>query len=318
MRVFTTGMLLCGGGHYFGTFAPGMARSYKNNEAPVYALDAFSKKAHDSAFYIEKMETHLHDHKFISKPHKHDFYLLLYITSGGGTHNIDFKSYPVSPGSFFLMTPGQVHSWNLTPGTDGFIIFFLPAFYKMQAVENNLVAFPFFHSLNANPLVQLKGEQQKVISFMIDRMYEEFSAETPVDLRIVRSYLEIVLLKLGRNYPTEMKDDQPGKNTYKIRQLEQLIEKHYIKKKQPRDYADLMNLSPSYLNTICKEALGKTLTDLISERLILEAKRLFSYSDLNVTQVATKLNFADPSYFTRFFRKQTGVTPEEFRERNRS
>jgi AraC-like DNA-binding protein len=80
----------------------------------------------------------------------------------------------------------------------------------------------------------------------------------------------------------------------------------------------MMNLSPSYLNTICKETLDKTLTDLISERLILEAKRLFSYSDLNVTQVATKLNFADPSYFTRFFRKHTGVTPEEFREGVRS
>ena len=59
-----------------------MARSYKPTEAPVYALDAFSRKAHDSAFYIEKLETHLRDHKFISKPHKHDFYLLLYITSG--------------------------------------------------------------------------------------------------------------------------------------------------------------------------------------------------------------------------------------------
>lgn len=76
----------------------------------------------------------------------------------------------------------------------------------------------------------------------------------------------------------------------------------------------MMNLSPSYLNTICKEALGKTLTDLISGRLILEAKRLFSYSDLNVSQVASRLNFADPSYFTRFFKKHTGLTPEQFKE----
>lgn len=61
-------------------------------------------------------------------------------------------------------------------------------------------------------------------------MYDEFKTEGAIDLRLLRSYLEIVLLKLGRNYPTEMKADQPGKNTYKIRQREQLIEKHYIKK----------------------------------------------------------------------------------------
>lgn len=291
-----------------------MARPGKTDDAPLYALDAFSRKAQDNAFYIERMEAHLHNHKFISKPHKHDFYLLLYITQGGGTHDIDFKTYPVSSGSFFLMTPGQVHSWSLKPGTDGFIIFFLPGFYKMQSIENNLVAFPFFHSLNANPLIQIKGEPQETIGFIIDRMYDEFMTEGAIDLRILRSYLEIILLKLSRNYPVEINHEQAKGTTYKIRQLEQLIEKHFIKKKQPRDYADLMHLSPSYLNAICKEALGKTLTDLISERLILEAKRLFSYSNLNVNQVARRLNFTDPSYFTRFFRKQSGLTPEQFKE----
>jgi AraC family transcriptional activator of pobA len=285
-----------------------------NIDTPLYLLDAFSKKAKDNAFYIEKLETHLQHHKFISTPHKHDFYLLLYITKGGGTHNVDFKTYNVSPDCFFLMTPGQVHSWDLNPGTDGFIIFFLPSFYKMQAIENNLVYFPFFHSLNANPHVLLAGDEKTAISFIVDCMYKEFMSDDVIDLRILRSYLEVVLLKLSKNYPIDLKNDLANGPTFKIRQLEQLIEKHYVKKKQPREYADLMNLSPSYLNAIAKEALGKTLTDLISERIILEAKRLFSYSDLNVNQVANRLNFTDPSYFIRFFKKHTGTTPEHFKE----
>lgn len=278
-------------------------------------LDAFSQKANDNAFYIEAMETHLRNHQFISKPHKHDFYLLLYIIKGAGVHTIDFRSYPVSAGSFFLMSPGQVHSWTLEPDIDGFIIFFHPSFYKMQAMENNLVAFPFFHSLNANPLIKLQDESKNVIEFMIDCMHKEFVSAQTIDLRILRSYLEIILLKLGKNYPVELKQDLASGTTYKIRQLEELIEKHFVKKKQPSDYADLMNLSPSYLNSICKETLGKTLTNLISERVILEAKRLFSYSDLNVNQVGNRLNFSDSSYFTRFFRKHAGVTPDQFKER---
>lgn len=286
----------------------------RKSEAPLYLLDAFSQKAKDNSFYIERLETHLQKHKFISKPHNHDFYLLLYITKGGGEHVIDFRSYPISPGSFFLMTPGQVHSWKLKEGTDGYILFFLPAFYRMQSHDSNLLAFPFFHSLNANPHIIVNEEQRTIIDFVLAQMFHEFTSGPKIDLRILRSYLEIVLLKLSSNFSIEELKDFTNSVSFKIRKLEQLIEKHYTKLKRPAQYADLMNLSPSYLNSICKQTLGKTLTEIISDRLILEARRLFSYSDLNVNQVASRLNFMDGSYFIRFFRKHTGKTPEQFKE----
>ena len=291
-----------------------MKKEAERKQTPLYLLDAFSQKAKDNLFYIENLETHLQKHKFISNPHNHDFYLLLYITKGGGEHTIDFKSYPISRGSFFLMTPGQVHSWKLSEGTNGYIIFFHPAFYRMQAQDSNLLTFPFFHSLNANPHTIVNKDQKIVIDFVVDQMLAEFMSTSKIDLRILRNYLEIILLKLSTNFPMEELTDFTNSVSFKIRKLEQLIEKHYVKMKQPRQYADLMNLSPSYLNSICKQTLDKTLTDLISDRLILEARRLFSYTDLNVNQVANRLNFSDPSYFIRFFRKHTNLTPEQFKE----
>jgi AraC-like DNA-binding protein len=291
-----------------------MPKNSERKQTPLFLLDAFSQKAKENFFYIENLETHLQNHKFISKPHNHDFYLLLYITKGGGEHIIDFKSYDISPGSFFLMTPGQVHSWKLKEGTDGYIIFFLPAFYKMQAQDSNLLAFPFFRSLNANPHIIINDDQKIVIDFVVNQMLNEFTSSQKIDLRILRSYLEILLLKLSANFTIEEIEDFTNGVSFKIRKLEQLIEKHYVKMKQPSQYADLMNLSPSYLNSICKQTLGKTLTDIISDRLILEARRLFSYTDLNVNQVANKLNFSDASYFIRFFKKHTNLTPEQFKE----
>ncbi len=95
--------------------------------------------------------------------------------------------------------------------------------------------------------------------------------------------------------------------------LEQLIEENFHTLKQPSEYGELMNLAPSYLNSICKDSLGKTLSDLIHGRLLLEAKRMFAYSDMNINEVAAKLNFSDPSYFTRWFKKQHGTTAEAFR-----
>ena len=282
-------------------------------EPPLYALDFFSAKANDSSFYIEALKTHLENHKAVNKAHKHNFYLILYITEGTGEHTIDFESYPVVPGSFYLMTPGQVHSWSLSPDTDGYIIFFTQGFYRMQANENSLMEFPFFHSLHPNPHIQL--EQDQTVDIIIDEMHKEFrNSATKPDLRILRSYLDLLLLKLARGYRSGGEDKAGNSTSAKLRKLEQLIDKHFIKLKLPREYADMVNLSPSYLNNICKQTLGKTLSQLITERVILEAKRYLAHSDLTVSQLSDKLNFSSPSYFGRFFRKHTGHTPEAFKE----
>jgi len=290
-----------------------MAKNHSVNETPLYGLESFSARANEASFYIESLPTHLENHQFVSKPHKHNFYLLLYITHGHGDHTIDFKTYPLSAGSFFLMTPGQVHFWNLKPDVNGYIIFFTQGFYRMQRMENSLVEFPFFHSLEAPPLIQLKPDH--IIDVMVKEMYEEFRNSTAtIDLRMLRSYLDLLLLKLARAYPVQQPDKSSITTTSKLRKLEQLIDKHFLKLKLPKEYADLMNLSPSYLNSICKQSLGKTLSDLITERVVLEAKRYFAHADMTVNQVSDKLNFSTPSYFIRFFKKHTGLTAEQFKE----
>ena len=281
------------------------------HEPPVFHLVDFSEKAKGNDFYIETLQDHLSKHEFISKPHKHDFYLILYITKGGGVHSIDFTDYPVNPGSIFLMTPGQVHSWKLAKGTNGFILFFTRAFYQMQMSENNLMDFPFYHSLHASPLIKLKKDA--VIDFIFSQLLSEYATSERPDARLLRTYLDLLLLTLGRQTPDQNETKSHG-SSYKLRKLEQLIEENFKTLKQPAEYGDLMNLSPTYLNNVCKSNLGKTLTQLIQERILLEAKRLFAYSDLTVNEVSGRLNFNDVSYFVRFFRKNSGFTPEAFRK----
>ncbi|MEP1093663.1 MAG: AraC family transcriptional regulator [Cyclobacteriaceae bacterium] len=289
-----------------------MKRSDSTGVPPLYGLDSFSSKATTNSFYIEKFKPHLKKHKFVSKSHNHDFYLLLYVTQGGGNHTIDFKNYEVKPNSFFLMTPGQVHSWELAPETDGYILFFHREFYQMQLNSNSLIEFPFFHSLNANPLIQLHSIEKK-IDFIVKEMDEEFRQEM-LDLRMLRSYLDLLLLKLAQYYPVRDQEKFANGYTQKLRKLEQLIDQHFIDLKQPNEYADMLHISPSYLNSICKKGVGQTLTSLISDRLVLEAKRLFAYSDLNTNQVSEHLKFSSTSYFLRFFKKHVGQSPEKFKE----
>jgi AraC family transcriptional activator of pobA len=287
-------------------------RNKKNNlpdETPLYCLNAFSEKATLTEFYIQNLKDHLQNHTFVSKPHKHDFYLILFIVRGEGTHTIDFNSYEVYPNAIFLMTPGQVHWWKLSDDTQGYIIFFTKAFYQMQMRESNLMEFPFYHSLTTSPAMKI--EKDEVINFTFAQMLREYTSIDKPNLRLLRTYLDLLLLELARNNKSENTATQG--NTIKLRKVEQLIEKNFKTLKQPGDYGNLMNLSTSYLNNICKDNLGKTLTALIQERIILEAKRLFAYSDMNVNEIAAKLNYDNASYFVRLFKKNTGITPEEFK-----
>jgi AraC-like DNA-binding protein len=264
---------------------------------PVYCLDTFGEKAKESSLYTETLATHLRDHSFVNDPHKHDFYLVLYVTKGSGTHTIDFNTYKVQPGIFFVMTPGQVHSWKLDPGTDGFIIFFTRDFYKLHSGENNLDDFGKQTSIQTN--------RDGSFELVMRQLLEEHN------LKIQRAWLEVLILKL-----ISLQDQSTDLNPviFKIRKLGQLIDKNFLHLKKPSDYANLMNISPAYLNNLCKRHLGKTSSDLINERIVLEAKRLFAYTDLSVSQVADRLRFSEPSYFIRFFRKNTGATPEHFKE----
>ena len=112
--------------------------------------------------------------------------------------------------------------------------------------------------------------------------------------------------KKGKNVP-------PQKLTV-LRNFQHLIEKHFRTIKLPKEYAGLLYITPNHLNALCQDLLGKTAGDLIRDRVLLEAKRLLTNAGISVTQIAYDLNFQDNSYFNRFFKKNEGMTPEEFRK----
>jgi AraC-like DNA-binding protein len=114
------------------------------------------------------------------------------------------------------------------------------------------------------------------------------------------------------------KSDNFGKQGYNqtlIRNFQKLIEQHYIDVKLPKDYAELLYITPNHLNAVCKDVLGLSAGEVIRNRTLLEAKRLLTNPRLNISEIAFNLNFSDNSYFTKFFKKIEGITPEEFRRK---
>ncbi|NJO89493.1 MAG: AraC family transcriptional regulator [Chloroflexia bacterium] len=98
-----------------------------------------------------------------------------------------------------------------------------------------------------------------------------------------------------------------------LNEFRKALNNKFSELKTSKEFAQLLNISPNYLNAICKDIYNKTVSEIIQERIMLEAKRLLSHTGLSVSEISYKLGFKDNSYFGRYFKKATGLPPEKFR-----
>ncbi|UOQ99349.1 AraC family transcriptional regulator [Hymenobacter sp. 5317J-9] len=284
----------------------------KATAPPVLALASFPQSPSAQPYYCDRLETHVVRFPHVNVAHAHDFYLLLYITAGTGTHTVDLVTYELRPGSVFFLAPGQVHHWQLAPEVRGYVVFFSADFYLFRYPGPGLYAYPFFGS--AHPPVRYLPPAETEIQPLFQRLFDEYFESRANQAEVFRSYLHLVLELAARHYPAHAAEAEAGLPAQQIRQFGALLNEHYRTRRSVSDYADLLHLSANHLNALCRRVLNKTASALIHERVVTEAQRLLSHSALSVAQVAYELGFEDASYFVRYFRKYAGTTPEAFRQ----
>lgn len=288
------------------------------NELPVFNIANFKDYCNcmdfDRNFYIRKFSDHLKENLFIEKPHAHDFYLMLLVTKGNGKHYIDFKEYEVHPGAVFVLAPGLIHQWNMSKDIDGYILFFTKKYFMLDFKHDNLTRFPFFKKHSSAPYVSLSKNSTKEIYKFYELMDNEYQERDLDYHEMIRMYLNTILINLSRELLGKKSAEYA--HNYEIVQLnifEELIEKYFMEHKPIGFYSESMNLSTKQLSSICKKIVAKVPSELLMDRIILEAKRLIIYSDLSINQISNKLNYNDSSYFVRIFKKMCNETPEQFR-----
>ncbi|WP_373396727.1 helix-turn-helix transcriptional regulator [Algoriphagus halophilus] len=282
---------------------------------PTYQIPDFEKVSIDpQEYYYSRLEKHLQTHLFIQKPHKHDFYILVLFSHGNGTHIIDFKSYLVTPKSMFFLAPGQVHSWTLSPDTKGHILFFSQSFYTSIFSLAKLNNFTFFNSNLSIPVLNLESAQFNQLASNFEKVEEEIVHPNWSSMDFLKSYTNI-LLTISYRYYLDQNPQLKSQTPYldQFQKLEKIIEEAFSVQRDVNFYASQMNMSLKQLNLLTQKKTGKPISQLLMERVILESKRLLVHSDLSISEIAFKLLFEDPSYFSRLFKKKTCYTPEKFR-----
>ncbi|HSD14246.1 MAG TPA: AraC family transcriptional regulator [Flavobacterium sp.] len=281
----------------------------------VLDIQQFESDKNRTYFYANTIANHLiSSHKNIFKPHRHNFYLTVLFTHGSGTHEIDFVKYDVKPGSLFFMNPGQIHHWELSDDIQGFIFFHTQSFYDIHYTKNRVNNFPFFYSVQNSPVLHLKSSDIVCFKSLFEQIYSENQSDNLLKSNKIISLIDLIYIESTRQYIQKNELEVMPQNSYtlKFQTFEALVEEHYKSEKSPSQYADWLNISSKHLNRITQSMVRKTTTDIILDRIFLEAKREMIARKLNFNQIADLLGYEDYAYFSKLFTKKCGETPSHF------
>ncbi|MFV5702237.1 AraC family transcriptional regulator [Flavobacterium sp. XS2P12] len=279
---------------------------------PIYDIQRFNCNSVNSDLYINTFKNHLIDHSFVEEPHRHNSYVLVFFTKGSGTHEIDFDVFAIHPGNMFFLQPGQMHHWNLSDDVEGFVIFYSQEMYNLYFRQKTIGDYPFYSSVTNKPEMVFDLAESKAILPYFNTMIAETKENQMLKLDKIMNLLDIIHIEIARKYSETFLHEVHSYNV-KIKSFEVLLEKNFRVEKTASFYASQLHITLKHLNRISNEILKKTTTEVITDRIILEAKRMLMDKKMTVNEIATELGYDDYSYFTRLFKKHTTMTPTAFR-----
>ncbi len=287
----------------------------KSENIPVYSLHNFSSHGRISQqFQVEVFDTNRHFS--VKYPHRHDFFEVLYLSKGSGFHIIDSNKYEIQPPCVFFMSPGQAHKIEFSNDIEGYIFIFTSEFYLInQTNQNRLIEFPFFFSIRQeNKLLILESEEDILfLETLFRKGIAEIAKGENYSVELLRSVLDLILTSCSVLYKTDENLLPKGKGHVVVKRFFQLVEDNYQKNLPVNDYAGMLAITPNHLTQTVNRLTGKSSSQIIKSKQVLEIKRLLVHTNLSVTEIANRLNFPDQSYFAKFFKRETGISPSQYR-----
>ncbi|MBL7556936.1 MAG: helix-turn-helix domain-containing protein [Bdellovibrionaceae bacterium] len=271
---------------------------------PIESLGV--KKVSRGEIRVEKLSDRLEPK--VAFPHRHDFFQITVVTKGLGWHEIDFKKHKVAGKKLFFMKPGQVHTWKFNKKSVGFVLEFTTDSLS-RSIETSAHRLPIATFADS---IAIKGlSVWNEIESICQIMEHEFNRKSKNYEVALEGLLVCLLAGLSRSN----ENVAVAKANSIVERFQTLVNEKYKKEHTVQFYAHSLNVTSKALTMKIGRALGKSAMDVIQSRILLEAKRLLSYSDASVAETGYILGFEDANYFTRFFKKQMGLSPTQFRER---
>ncbi len=251
--------------------------------------------------------------------HRIEFHMLICVTRGECTHMIDFKPIHCKPGSLLVLHPSQAEQFDLEQDWDAWIVLFRPEFLlppQVTAPVSDLKLAGGLEDLTEH--LCLQEHEHRIVTDTMVQMREDSRIEAPsAEVHaLLRHQLYALMLRLSIGHGQhEAQRNATSLGLQRFKRLQQLVEKNFAKLHQVAEYADLLGCSEKSLTRATMEVAGINAKRIIASRISLEAKRLLAYTTLPIAQIGDRLGFDDPTNFVKFFKREAGCTPGEFRRR---
>ncbi|MDV7186208.1 helix-turn-helix domain-containing protein [Lutibacter sp. TH_r2] len=248
-------------------------------------------------------------------PHRHDYYEIIFLEEGAGQHIIDYESYKIKTPSFYFLSKGQIHFWELDKGLAGKVLLFPREFLiPLATTFNHEGDLAIFNSLSKAPCVEIDKVNFSKINVLLKEINEEYMRKSDCSLTMLRAYTHILLVNLFRIHAKEQNEDILDTTNVMVRNFRQLVSENYLTIRSVKEYADLIGISTTHLRDTVKKITGYSPGQLIRQEIIFEAKRRLANTELTTAEIGYTLNFEDTSYFSRFFKREVGKSPSQYRE----
>lgn len=251
------------------------------------------------------------------RPHYHDFFQMM-LLGGWSTVMHDFRDYTVSGRTLLFISPGHVHTIRRRRGFDGITVSFTQGFFDHHTPPPSaLFALPFFFPTDGHPLLKIPPSDPHRIGEAFAEIRREFAAVEAGAAEVLRAWLRILFARILRLYESSQPSGRPSRQSLLVRQFLLAVERNFRREHTLAEYARELKVTPNHLNDVVRAEMRCSAGQIVRRRRLLDAQRLLVHSDLTAAEISYQTGFPDPSYFGRFFRRETGKTPAAFRDQIR-
>ncbi|WP_367773896.1 helix-turn-helix domain-containing protein [Flavobacterium sp. WC2421] len=239
----------------------------------------------------------------------------IYLFEGTGKISVDLVEYSFEGKIVLFTTPYQIILFNTehpikTRRLQFHGDFYCIEYHKKEVACNGLL----FNNIYQQAYINLELEDYIEMDYILEKLIIELEIINSYSIAVVRAYLQLILALSSKIKSKKVVISEEKNTFHPLMHFKVLLENNFHKERQPSFYAYQMGISPNTFSKICKQHFLKTPSTLIHQRVILESKKWIHLSYKSMKEIAAELNFDDENYFSRYFKKHTGITPTAFRE----
>jgi AraC-like DNA-binding protein len=260
------------------------------------------------------------DNSYFDHIQRNNYYSLIWIIKGIGIVKADFSEHIFQQNSLFAFTPYQPFMMEMNDEPTGIALQFHPDFFCIHKHHQEVACHGIlFNNIYEPPFVSVNETASSTFYMLIEQMKNEVQNPEMAGHELLVSYLKIFLITASRLRKDQQSQVVPisrnsGTRPFILQRLKEIIEQDFKIKHSPGEYAEVLCISTKALAKITKSHFNKTPTELIAERIVIEAKRELYLTNKSIKEIAYELGYDDEYYFSRFFKINTDISPQAYRE----